>query len=124
MNRYPIAYRVQAVTRYTKYRYAGYDSVYFSRLKGEFMIRRVRKRAIVVQKRRELSPNIHTFKYAGFIWHVMHNSALDTPPYQEVERFTLGLEGMEGSATYVGKPTQDTIDAVQAMAELAYKTMK
>lgn len=37
---------------------------------------------------------------------------------------TMALQGIPGSATYVGKPTQDTIDAVNAMAKLAFKKCK
>ncbi len=34
------------------------------------------------------------------------------------------LKNIQGYATCVGKPTQETIDALNAMAELAFKKLK
>lgn len=42
----------------------------------------------------------------------------------EFDRTSLPLKNIPGSATYVGKPDQETIDAVNKMAELAFKNLK
>lgn len=40
------------------------------------------------------------------------------------ERVTIPLVGLQGSATYNGVPDQKTIDAVNTMAQLAFKNLK
>lgn len=42
----------------------------------------------------------------------------------EFDRHSIGLKNHEGHATFVGKPTQEMIDAVNVMADLAYKHLK